>query len=81
MVRLREGGIINAGTGILAAELGNDVVGVVLHTEALSLQHFHISSDLTHLRVGGFFEGHGFALRAVVAHVMISAGSCTSRLM
>jgi hypothetical protein len=81
MIRLREGGLRNAGTGILAAELGDDVVEVLLRTEALPLQRFHNRGDLPHVRAGGFLEGHGFALGAVVAHVMISAGSCTSRLM
>jgi len=44
-VRLREGGFRNAGAGILAAELGDDVIEVLLGAEALALEHFHYGGN------------------------------------
>ena len=40
-VRLREGGLRNAGTGISSAELGDDVVEVLLCAEALPFEHLY----------------------------------------
>ena len=41
LVRLREDRFRNAGTGILPAKLGDDVVEVLLGAQALSFEHFH----------------------------------------
>ena len=43
-VRLRKGGLRNAGTGILAAEFGDDLVEVLLRAEALPFEHFHMAA-------------------------------------
>jgi hypothetical protein len=40
-VGFREGRFRNAGTGILAAEFGDDVVEVLLGAESLSFEYFH----------------------------------------
>ena len=67
-VRLREGRFRNAGSGILAAELSDDVVKVLLRVEALPFEDLHDSSYLPHVGDGGFFEGHAVACGALVAH-------------
>ena len=43
-VRLREGGLRNLRTGILAAELSDEVVKVLLRAEALPFEHFHMAA-------------------------------------
>ena len=53
---------------IPAAELGNDVVEVLLRAEALALQYFHNGGSLPHSGDSGFFDGHGFTLGAVVIY-------------
>ena len=40
-VRLREGGLRNAGAGIFAVKLGDDVVEVLLRAEALAFRHLN----------------------------------------
>ena len=40
-VRLRKGGFRNAGTGILAGKLGDDVIEILFRAEALPFEHFH----------------------------------------
>jgi len=67
-IRLREGGLRDAGTGILAAELGDDVEAVVLRAEALPLQHFHNRGNLPHGGDRRFVDGHAFTCGAVGAH-------------
>ena len=79
-VRLREGRLRNAGTGILAAKLGDDVVEVLLRAEALPLQEFDNRGDLPHVGDRRFFDGHAVAFGTVVAHGRLSAGSCTNRV-
>ena len=64
---VRSGGLRDAGTGILAAKLGDDVVEVLFRAESLSLEDFDISFDLPNVGNGGFFKGHGLAFWAVVA--------------
>lgn len=43
-VRLREGGFRNAGTRILSAKIGDDVVEVLLRAQALALQYSTIAA-------------------------------------
>ena len=58
-VRLREGDLRNAGTGIHSAKFGDDVVEVVLRAEALPFEHFDNRRNLPHVGDGRVFEGHG----------------------
>jgi hypothetical protein len=67
-VRLREGGLRNAGAGIFVAELGDDVVEVLLGTQALPFEYFRNGRDLSHVGDGGFLDRHGVACGTVVAH-------------
>ena len=71
-VWFREGCIRNLGTGILPAELGDDVIAVLLRAEPLSFEYLHDGPDLSHVREGRFFDEHGFTLGTVVAHGMLS---------
>ena len=68
MARLREGRLRNAGTWVLAAKLGDDVVELLLRAQALALQYLHDCGHLPHVGDGRFFEGHAVALGALVAH-------------
>jgi len=61
--------------GILAPELGADVVAILLRTEALPFQHLHNRGDLPHIGDGGFFEGHAVACGAWVAHFVTLSAS------
>jgi hypothetical protein len=70
-LRLRESGLRDTGTGILAAKRGDEVVAVVLPAEVLLFQQFDNRRDLLHVRDRGFFEGHALASGAVVAHLFI----------
>lgn len=77
-VRLRKRGFRNAGTEILAAKLGDDVVEVVFRAEALPFEHFHNGSNLPHITDGRLFEGHGFAF-GTIAHRVV-ASSCAAMM-
>ena len=66
-IRFREGGFRNAGTGILSAELGDDLVEILLRAEALALQYLHNRGNLPHVGDRGFFDRHAFACGAVGA--------------
>jgi hypothetical protein len=66
-VRFWEGRLRNAGMGILATKLGDDVVAIVLRAEAFSFEHFDNGRDLQQVGNRGFLEGHGFTFGAVVA--------------
>ena len=79
-VRFREGRLRHAGTGILAAKLGDDVVEVLFRAEAFSFQHFHNRGNLPYVGDSRFFEGHGFAFGTLVAHRTVSTLSCTHYL-
>ena len=65
---------------ILTAKLGDDVVEVLLGTEALPFKYFYNRCHLPHVGNGGLFEGHGFTLGAIVTHGRLSADSCTNRV-
>ena len=56
------------GTRILAAELGDDAIEILLRSEVLALQHFQNGNILPHIGDRGFFEGHGLMLEVVIAH-------------
>ena len=79
-VGFREGRFRNAGTGIIAAELGDGVVEVLLRAESLSFEYIHNRGSLPHVGDRRFFEGHGVTLGTVVAHGVLSTDSCASRL-
>ena len=61
--RLREGGLRNAGPEILAAQLGDDVVEVVLRAQALPFEHFHNRGCSPHRENGGLLDGQVSACR------------------
>ena len=67
-IRLWKGRFTNAGTGIVATKLGDDVVEVLLGSEALPFEHFHNRGDLPHVGDDGFFERHAVAFGALVTH-------------
>src|SRR5712692_1237042 len=67
--------------GILAPELGDDVIAILLRAEALPFEHFHNRRDLPHVGDGRFFDRHALACGAVSAHGLLSPDSCTSRLI
>jgi hypothetical protein len=67
-VRLREGRLRDSGMGILAAELGDDVVEVLFRAEAFLFQHFHNRGNFLHVGDGRFLDGHGVAFGMLVAH-------------
>ena len=67
-VRLREGGLRDRRTGILAVEFGDDVVEVLLRAQVLQFEHFHNGGNLPHVGDGGLFDGHALACGAWVAH-------------
>lgn len=69
-VRLMESGFRNAGTGILAAELGDDVVEVLLRTEAILFEHFDDGRDLPHVGDGRLFDGYTVAFGTLVIHAL-----------
>jgi hypothetical protein len=58
--------LMDSGMGILAAELGDDVVEVLLRAEAFPFEHFHNRGNLLHVGDGRFLDGHGFAFMAIV---------------
>src|SRR5713101_6294015 len=64
---LKEGGFRDFGSQVLATELGDDVVEVLLRAEVFPLQHFHNRGDLPHVGNRDFFDGYGVAYGAVVA--------------
>ena len=68
-VGLRKGGLRNAGTGILAAELGDDVVEVLFRTEALPFEHFHNRGNFLHVGDGRFLDGHGVTFGTLVVYL------------
>ena len=70
-VGFREGGFRNTGAWILAAELGDDLVEVLLRAEALPFEYFHDGRDLPHVGDGGFFEGHTLAFGTLIAHLCL----------
>lgn len=58
---------------ILAAEVVDDDVQVLLGAEALALQDFYESGNLPHVGNRRFFEEHAFAFRALVVPLVICA--------
>ena len=76
-VWLREGGCRDTGAGILATELGDDVVEVLLRAQALPFEHFHNGGDLLHVGDGRLFEGRALAFGAV-AHLPFGVHSRAS---
>jgi len=75
--RFRKSLLRNLGTGILAADLGDDAVEVFFRTESLPVEHLHNRDDLLHIGDRGFFEGHGFACGAVGTHLTFSMEPCS----
>ena len=71
MARLREGRLRKAGTGVLALELGDDVVEISLRAEALTFQDFHNDGDFPHVGHGGFIDGRAFAFGGLASHLWI----------
>jgi hypothetical protein len=74
-VRLRESRLRDSGMGIPAAELGDDVVEVLLRAEAFPFEHFHNRGNLLHVGDGRFLDGHGFACGAWIAHFVTLSAS------
>ena len=56
-------------TGILAAELGDDVAEVLLRSESLLFEHFHKRGNCPHIGDGRFLDSYGVAPGTVVAHL------------
>ena len=67
-LRLREGRLRDSRTGILAAELSDDVVAVLLRADALLFQQSGNRGNLPPVGDRRFFEGHAVAFGALLAH-------------